>query len=319
MVQYGSTEIPRSTPRWAPQEQIVKPEVLGPIREVFGSASGSLQEHSIQRRTITSENVYQESNQANRAIIHRILDELLLPGSGLIGPERMNELQRLSDEGKSCLILMEHYSNFDIPCLYYLMEKNEQKAIADSIISIAGMKLNEESKFVNAFAEAYTRLVIYPSRSLQQHEDSENRESERQRSRHINMAATRQMIRLKHEGRLILVFPSGTRYREGQPDTKRGVKEVDSYLKLFDYTVFIGIAGNVLRLDPEGDMTQDLAARDLVVVNVTGPFACESIREAARATMREGEDPKQRVADEVMARLEAVHEEAAQEREARLS
>ncbi|MFW5745453.1 MAG: 1-acyl-sn-glycerol-3-phosphate acyltransferase, partial [Spirochaetota bacterium] len=205
------------------------------------------------------------------------------------------------------------------PALYYLLERAGLKHIADRIVAIAGMKLNEESEFVNAFAEAYTRLVIYPSRSLLRHTDDDLIVQERSRSSHINMAATRQMIRLKHEGRLVLVFPSGTRYREGQPDTKRGVKEVDSYLKLFDYAVLVGIAGNVLRISPSGDMSKDLATRDLILLNVSQPFSCREFRETARANTPKGVDPKQYAADRVMEELAKVHEETARERVRRLS
>ncbi len=297
----------------------MKPEVLGPIREQFGEHALAMREHSKQPRTITPDNVYQEANEANRQLIHEILDTLVLPGSGVLQQEHMIELSERSQNGRSCLILMEHYSNFDIPALYYLLERAGLKHIADRIVAIAGMKLNEESEFVNAFAEAYTRLVIYPSRSLLRHTDDDLIVQERSRSSHINMAATRQMIRLKHEGRLVLVFPSGTRYREGQPDTKRGVKEVDSYLKLFDYAVLVGIAGNVLRISPSGDMSKDLATRDLILLNVSQPFSCREFRETARANTPKGVDPKQYAADRVMEELAKVHEETARERVRRLS
>jgi glycerol-3-phosphate O-acyltransferase len=296
----------------------VKPEILGPIRQVFGSKSADLRDNSVHKRTITPDNVFQEANTQNRGVIDQILDKLVLPGSELLHAENLAKLGELAKAGKSCLILMEHYSNFDIPCLYYLAEKAGLHEAAEAIVSIAGMKLSEESEFVNAFAEAYTRIVIYPSRSLNQHSDSERMEEERARSREINMAATRQMIRMKHEGRIILVFPSGTRYREGDPDTKRGVKEVDSYLKLFDYAVLIGIAGSTLRIDPAGDMSMDQAARDVMLLNVTEPFVCDTLRDEARATAPEDLDPKQHVANVVMERLERVHEDAERERAARL-
>lgn len=297
----------------------MKPEVLGPIREVFRESASAMRDNSHQPRTITAENVFQEANERNRALIHHMLDELLLPGSAVLNQEHIIDLRERSQNGASCLILMEHYSNFDIPCLYYLLERAKLRHIAQEIVAIAGMKLNEESEFVNAFAEAYTRVVIYPSRSLQQYHDNERMQQERQRSNRINMSATRQIVRLKHGGRLVLLFPSGTRYREGRPETKRGVKEVDSYLKLFDWTVFVGIAGNVLRLDPAGDMSKDLATRDLVLLNVSQPVNCTEFRDAARAATPKDEDPKQFVADRVMVELERIHEETAAERDRRLA
>ncbi|MFW5745860.1 MAG: 1-acyl-sn-glycerol-3-phosphate acyltransferase, partial [Spirochaetota bacterium] len=109
----------------------MKPEVLGPIREQFARHALAMREHSRQPRTITPDNVYQEANEANRKLIHEILDTLVLPGSGILQQEHMIELSERSQNGASCLILMEHYSNFDIPALYYLLERAGLKHIAD--------------------------------------------------------------------------------------------------------------------------------------------------------------------------------------------
>lgn len=296
----------------------MKPEVLGPILEVFDAPGGKSAAKNGESQKITPDSVFQRGKEEKRAYINKILDELLLPGSGVENVAALEELYRLSRSGVPCLILMEHYSNFDIPCLYYLLQHAGKPQIANHVTAIAGMKLNEESPFVNAFAEAYTRIVIYPSRTLAGIDDEEIRRREESRSRRINMAATRTMIRVKHEGEMILVFPSGTRYREGVPDTKRGVKEVDSYMKSFDYVVFIGIAGNTLRIDPEGDMTRDLATRDVVTLQVSDVTDCREFRDRARA---EGcaDDAKQCVADAVMARLEELHRQAERIRAERLA
>jgi glycerol-3-phosphate O-acyltransferase len=294
----------------------VIPERIGTIREVLAQYSGDMPEVSAAPRTISTHNVYQEGVADNRRIIDRILDTLLLPGSAVLHPEHLDELYARSQAGESCLILPEHYSNFDTPCLYYLISQAGRQEVAESIIFMAGMKLTEESGFVNAFAEAYTRIVIYPSRSLRKISDPKKLKRETRRSREINMAATRTMIRMKHRGRLILVFPSGTRYREGDPETKRGVKEIDSYIKSFDTMVTIGIAGNCLPINPDagGDMSLDLATRDVVVLNVTKPTSCKEFREVARAEAGDSTDQKQHVADLVMRRLDTAHAEADAER-----
>jgi glycerol-3-phosphate O-acyltransferase len=285
----------------------MKPEVLGPILEVFDAPGSDTVDDKPEK--ITPETVFQPGKPRKRAFINNILEQLLLPGSGITNIEAFEELYRLSQGGVPCLILMEHYSNFDIPCLYYLLQQQERPQIADHITAIAGMKLNEESTFVNAFAEAYTRVVIYPSRSLASITDPGKRKEEEARSRKINMAATRSMIRLKHEGEMILVFPSGTRYREGEPDTKRGVKEVDSYMKSFDYAVFVGVAGNVLRIHPTGDMARDLATRDVVRLTVSDVVSCREFRDNVRENPC-SDDPKQCVANAVMQRLEELHDKA---------
>jgi glycerol-3-phosphate O-acyltransferase len=297
------------------------PERLGPIREVFSGHARQMRENSLQARTITPDAVYQEANVSNRDLINLILDDLALPGSGILHPEQLDALFEQSMNGCSALLLMEHYSNFDLPCLFYLVNRTGRTELAESFIAVAGMKLNEESSFVNAFAEAYTRIVIYPSRSLRKISDPNELAVETKRSREINMAATRMMIRMKHKGRPLLVFPSGTRYREGDPDTKRGVKEIDSYIKSFDTMVMIGVSGNCLTINATagGDMSLDIATRDIVVLSVSQPISCKEFRSRARSTAAGNSDPKQHVADLVMKELETVHAEAAAHRSAVIS
>jgi len=296
----------------------MSPEVLGPIRDVFGREARELAANSEQSPVITTENLYQKANMVNRRIIEGVLDDLVLPGSELVGLENLVELYNRSLAGECCLILMEHYSNFDIPSLVYMLARSEEREAADRIVAIAGMKLNEDSTFVRSFSEAYTRIVIYPSRSLEGITDKEELESERRRSQMLNMAATRQLIRVKHNGHMILVFPSGTRYRPGKPDTKRGVKEVDSYIKSFDVMLFVGIAGNVLQIHPTGDMSRDLVTRDVLILQASEPISCSKFRGEIRDQTPPGKDPKQHVADAVMQELDRIHASAEALRQARL-
>jgi len=296
----------------------MSPEVLGPIREVFADRGRAMVANAGQPRVVTTENVYQEANSDNRRLIDQMLDEIVLPGSAIIGVDNLAQLYDRSCSGESCLILMEHYSNFDIPSLFYLLGRHQKPEVADAIIAMAGMKLNEDSGFVSAFSESYTRIVIYPTRSLDSITDPQLLEEQQKRSKQLNMAATRQMIRLKHSGRMVLVFPSGTRYRPGKPDTKRGVKEVDSYIKSFDTVIFVGISGNVLRIHPTGDMSRDLVTKDMMILQASEPVSCNEFRVAARDCTPQGTDPKQHVADTVMARLEEYHISAENLRQERL-
>ena len=60
------------------------------------------------------------------------------------------------------MIMAEHYSNFDLPCMTNLIGKAhpEGKKIVDALVAIAGFKLNEESPVVLAFTEAFSRIVV---------------------------------------------------------------------------------------------------------------------------------------------------------------
>lgn len=287
------------------------------IDRLFREVTEQLLSNSRERQEIETDHVYQPANVKNRALVDQIIERLVLPGSRIAGLEHLQELFQLSQAGQSCLLLCEHYSNFDIPALFYLAEQQPQgKALTESVIAMAGTKLNEESRFVLAFTEAYTRVVIYPARMLQALEGTDRYEAERARSRVINRAALREMIRRKHSGHIILLFPAGTRYRPGKPDSKQILLEVDSYMKGFDHVVFVGIAGNTLEVT--ATMDKDVPRLDAVVYQCSPVCSSAEFRLQHR-TATEPEAAKQQVADAVRARFEELHRQAAQQREAILA
>jgi len=270
---------------------------------------------------VTDKNVYQEGNPGNKPLMRQIVMDLLMPGSRIIGLENLVELHRVASRKKACLILMEHYSNFDIPCFYELLETQGEdgRGIADSIVSVAGVKLNEESKLVLAFTEVFTRVVLFPSRSLESIKDpKERREAERRRAG-INIAALKALNRLRREGKLILVFPSGTRYRPWDPSTGRGLKEIDTYLKFYSQMVLIAINGNTLLPNQHGSMDEDFIQKDVVIFSVSPVMKCSDFRKQALRGREDHADPKQAVADSVMAALGRLHEEAEGKRQPLLS
>jgi glycerol-3-phosphate O-acyltransferase len=278
------------------------------IRDTYEDIARKMVENSRQPHRVDETAIYQESNLANRKLIDGILEDLILPGSALFHFEHMQLLYDYAQAGKSGLILMEHYSNFDVPCLYYFLERQGEVGprIAASIVSVAAMKLNEESRFVLAFTEAYSRIVIYPQRALNRLDDEE----EERRARAFNHRAVREMIRAKNEGKLVLMFPTGTRYRPQDPDTRRVLNAVDSYMKTFDYVVFVGIAGNVLLVNPGNEMSEDFPAEDVVTFTVSPPVDSREFRSRYRDAAAEGEDPKRAVARGVEAEFARLHVEA---------
>ncbi|GAB6090190.1 1-acyl-sn-glycerol-3-phosphate acyltransferase [Spirochaeta dissipatitropha] len=268
---------------------------------------------------ITPETVHQIGNDTNRKIIASLIKKIMLPGSCFLGFEHLKEFYERSKAGESCLLLVEHYSNFDIPAIFELLEQQDDsgKEIADSLIAIAGMKLSVEQPLVRAFAEAYTRIVIYPSRSLKRYENSPEWEQEKKVSNNINRAALHHMIRAKHNGHIILVFPSGTRYREGDPGTKKGLPEMDSYLKSFDNVLFLGTAGNLLKVTDS--MENDVITPDVIVMQASEVIRARDFRNNARENAPADSDLKQHVADAIMAKLDSLHQSAVSVREERLA
>ena len=292
-----------------------------PLAEKCKKYFAELTEASRAAAKIDEENVYQEANPLTRKMMDELLSEIMLPGSGIVNIENFKAFYRaITEEGKSGLILMEHYTNLDLPEICYLLEKEGEdwaKDLSKRIVAVAGMKLNEESPIVRAWAEGFTRVVIYPTRSLDKLEANAQSEAkieeEKKRARKINLAAMHAMDDCKKRGQAILVFPSGTRYRPGKPETKRGLREIDSYLRLFDVMILVSINGNCLRINPEApdNMMMDLVENDTITLSASPVIGCKQFRRDVLASLPETEeDAKQKIVDRVMAILEEQHEAA---------
>src|SRR5512145_1160523 len=115
---------------------------------------------------------------------------------------------------------------------------------------------------------------------------------------------------LKVSGKLVLVFPSGTRFRPWDPSTKRGVREIDSYVKSFSKMCLVSVNGNILRLNPSGEMDEDLLSQDRLVYDVGPLIDCQEFRSRVKHEHRLREDKKQAVVDEIMSILDTMHEES---------
>jgi len=267
---------------------------------------------------VNERNVLQEGNRETLAFIDGIIEENLLPGSGIRGLGNLDALMAASRAGEPCLLLLEHYSNFDLPVFHYLLRREGRADIADALVAIAGIKLNETNPVVTAFTEAYSRLVIYPSRSLEiiKEKLKEPKElvAEIMRSAIVNRAAMKTLAEIKTAGRIILVFPSGTRFRPWDPSTKRAVREIDSYVKSFSKMCLVSLNGNILRLNPEGEMLEDLICQDRVIDEASPIVECGEFRAWVKGERQHHEDKKQAVADEIMLRLERMHEAVEKDR-----
>lgn len=291
------------------------------LREKYAGYFEQLSKLSVAADKIDATNIYQPGNPNTRKIMDALVSENLLPESHFGNEENFIKFYDQVKEGKSGLILMEHYSNTDLPALLYMLSHSDNEKLrdlSDRIVAIAGMKLNEEDPHVRAFAESFSRVVIYPTRSLEKNAakavSEEEAKAEEQRARKINLAAMRAMDECKKRGEVILVFPAGTRYRPGHPETKRGLREIDSYLRLFDIVLLVSVNGNILQIQDE-DMLDDLVGKDKMVYTASPVIECKSFRKEYLATLSaDEEDPKQKMIDHVMDILEEQHNKAESER-----
>ena len=283
------------------------------LREKYHDLFSNLEKLSTTSSVIDETNVYQVENPVTRKIMDQVVAENTTPDSHLNGIENFEDFYNQVQEGKHGLILMEHYANTDLPAFCYMLEHSGSQKLAElskKIVAIAGMKLNEADPVVKAFAESFTRVVIYPTRSLDKKEQTEPAEvaqAEEQRARKINLAAMHAMDDCKRRGEVILVFPSGTRYRPGHPDTKKGLREIDSYIRLFDIVILVSINGHILELQDE-DMLNDLIEPTKQIFTASPVIECKPFRKQFMASLPEDEpDPKQKLIDRIMEILEEQH------------
>ena len=290
------------------------------LREKYGKVFAEMVKLSHAAAKIDESKVYEEANLETRKYMYKLLDETFSKESGLGNIENFKAFyDAITKEGKHGLILMEHYSNLDLPAILYLLEKQGEewaKDLSSRIVAVAGMKLNEADAGVRAFTEGFTRVVIYPTRSLDavgaKDISEEEKKAEEQKARKINFAAMRAMDTCKKRGQAILVFPSGTRYRPGKPETKKGLREMDSYLRLFDCMILVSINGNCLKINPEapGDMLMDILEPGKVTLTASPVINCKQFRDDVLAKVpADDPDPKQKTIDKVMEVLEEQHNE----------
>ena len=109
---------------------------------------------------------YHEANSVSRSLADKMIERLLRGSSTIVGMQHILELYEKTKSGKSSIILMEHYSNFDFPCFQFLLNKMNYGEVADHIIPVAGVKLFKDDLFVKSLSLGYSVIFIYPPHSF---------------------------------------------------------------------------------------------------------------------------------------------------------
>jgi hypothetical protein len=218
---------------------------------------------------LTVENLLAEANEESRSIIQPLLFEILddlVVDPILFGRENIPFLLGLLRSKRKVLIIANHQSNFDVPLIEFIFHKNgfEYDSFLDQVVFIAGRKLSEQSKFVNAFASLYNRLQVVPKGDMSKE------------AMKINKASQKKMRELIKE-QIIFLFPTGTRSREEQPETYWPLKETFNYLKQFDYVSLLSINGSVLVPKSGNLMAYDAVKRTKIEMKLSFPLATDSI------------------------------------------
>ncbi|WP_031507973.1 1-acyl-sn-glycerol-3-phosphate acyltransferase [Borreliella garinii] len=225
---------------------------------------------------------YRNADSNSRKLADRMIERLLKSGSTIVGIQNILELYEKAKSGKSSIILMEHYSNFDFPCFQFLLYKMGYHEVADHIIPIAGVKLFRDNLFVKTLSLGYNAILVYPPHAFV----GVGLEHARQR-RVFNANSMKYIYEKKNSGYIILIFPTATRYRKGKPETKKIIFEIGNYFKIFDYYLMIGVNGNVLEVSEDGDMSHDVFKRDSLIYNADKVISIAEYRDEILSALKD--------------------------------
>ena len=202
---------------------------------------------------ITPESVVRWADRRVQIHLAAMCRRLLLPNSGVVGLENLRRLVELAREGKACLICMNHRSNLDVPTLETLLEDHAESGLFQQIIWIAGRKLEEDIGMTGLLVQCVNRVIVTPhSWFALPHADEDMHAARR-----INIAAERALAKLRHEGWVFALFPTGTRIRPDDESTKQAIQQTDSFLRKFDYLMLCNIDGCTMPVTMDRDLTHE--------------------------------------------------------------
>ncbi len=207
---------------------------------------------------VTPETVLRWADSKNQPYVAAMSRRLLLPSSDIVGSANLRNLVDLARDGNSCLLCLNHQSNFDVPTMCALLQDHAEAKCFEQIIWIAGRKLEEDIGMTSQLVQCFNRVIVTPpSWFAAPHSDDALHQA-----RLINIAAERAIARLRHEGWVFALFPSGTRVRPGNDSTKHPIEQTDSYLRSFDYLAMCNIDGCTMPVSKDSDLMHEVPRLD---------------------------------------------------------
>ena len=252
---------------------------------------------------LTPETVLRWADTRNQHHFAAICRRLLLPGSRIEGLENFKELSQLAHSGKACLVCLNHRSNFDVPTLCTLMEDCGEESLFERIVWVSGRKLEEDVGMTGWLVQCFHRVIVTPHSWF----DSHHNDEEIHRARRINIAAERAVARLRSDGWVFALFPTGTRVREDDESTKQAIVETYSYLRMFQYIVLCHIDGCTLPVSKDRDLTHESPRLDRVVYSFSPVQSTEDWLADAEARFS-SLDRRAAAARAMTEEMEALHE-----------
>lgn len=239
---------------------------------------------SLHSRSAGSSDGFHSANTEIRPMLRSICSSLQLPGSGAAGLEHLSELADKAQRGEPGLVLSWHASNMDVPHLETLLHQAGRQDLFDRLLFIAGRKLHEESHISQALASAFQRLNVSPPSFLRSLTPQTPPWFEAQA---MNRRAFREARKRMKQGDLLFLFPTGTRYREGRPETAEALPQVAGYLRMAKNVVFLKIHGNTLIPQDKKAMHKDPVRHDVVQAVFSPVHSVEDLMKQAQGAERQ--------------------------------
>ncbi len=297
-------------------EQNCQPLIDGDAAVVFAEQLAEMKRHLAVHHApqVTPESVVRWSDKTNQSRFADICRRLLLPGSTIRGVANLIALSDRAGQGESCLLCLQHRSNLDVPTLYTLMNDLADPGVFHRIIWVAGRKLEEDVGLTSLLVQCFNRVIVTPHRWF----DAQHPEDEVHQARLVNIASERAIARLRGEGWVFALFPTGTRIRPDDESTKQAIDETHGYVRLFQNMVLCHIDGCTLPVSKDRDLIHETPQLARVIYTF-GPLLRSQDWLAEAESRYPDLDPRAstaRAISEDIEALKAADEEAADDGEA---
>jgi 1-acyl-sn-glycerol-3-phosphate acyltransferase len=214
-----------------------------------------------------------------------VMAEAVTIRSHVVGVENLGMAREIVCQEKPLFMLLDHRSNADAPAIEKALIKRGFGDLAEKLVFLRGTRL-DKSRDTRFLSQGFSHIDVWP-----QTEKPITKEEEKQAVSMMRVA-TRALDEAVKEGRVIVIFPEGTRTRTGK--LGEGIPEIAHYLLRYPnaYVLPVGLIGTDRVLPVDKKIPRFAKVR----VVFGEPFSVEEFCEARDIQKKE----RQRLIDGIM-------------------